>query len=66
MYPQANKARTILGADTDSERKILPANTAGAGDGILRTTHVHVASNPKGENDDSDDSLNGMERGIAY
>ncbi|KAL9131001.1 MAG: hypothetical protein Q9217_000943 [Psora testacea] len=69
MYPpasSANKRANTLSGDTDSERRILPPNAMAAEDGILRTTHVHVASSPKGEGDDSDDSLNGINRGIAY
>lgn len=59
MYPQSSAPR--VPTDTDSERKILSSEG-----GIMRTTHVQVLSNPKGNGDDSDDSLAGIERGLAY
>ncbi len=59
MYPQSSAPR--VPTDTDSERKILSSEG-----GIMRTTHVQVLSNPKGNGDDSDDSLTGIERGLAY
>lgn len=92
MYPphqqqqkQQYRAGTFLteeddDADAESERKILGPEIVrrGGGEGILRTTHVHVASTAKagereGEGEDSDGSLGegagvGMPggRGVAY
>ena len=68
MYPPSNtvsahKASNMFG-DTDSERKILPP--AFPGDGILRTTQVHVHADPKEPqmSSDSDEDLN-KELGLA-
>ena len=53
--------------DTDSERKILgPTPVVSNGDGILRTTHVHVKRD--GEPSESEETLGVMatEHGRAF
>ncbi|KAG8532526.1 uncharacterized protein KY384_002403 [Bacidia gigantensis] len=71
MYPashtaSAHKATNMFG-DTESERKILPPATFN-GDGILRTTQVHVhADRKEGQtSSDSDDDLPLATPGKAY
>ena len=58
MHPLTSK-RTPK--DTDSKEKILRGEAA-----ILRTTHVQVVSNSKGCRDDSNESLNVVERGTVF
>lgn len=47
--------------DTDSERFMLSM-----GVGILRTTDVQVVSNTKDSRENSNESLNGVERGAVF
>lgn len=54
--------------DTDSEREILPPPATFGGDGILRTTQVHVHADKNGQQsaEDSDEMLDLPTPGKAY
>ncbi len=64
MYPPTITTPRPTGNDDDSEKNILPG-VLPSGNGILKTTHVHVGNTARSDGD-SEESVGAMERGQAY